>query len=116
MPPTERDRLIHMLEAATDAVQFSTGRSRTDLDHDPMLRRALIQCLEVIGEAAAHIPAQTRAELAEVPWREIRGMRNFLAHAYFTIDLDILWNTVAQDLPGLVHALLDVLSSAEDAP
>jgi uncharacterized protein with HEPN domain len=105
MPPTERDRLVHMLEAARDAVQFSAGRARADLTDDRMLRRALIQCIEVIGEASVHLSPQTRASLPDVPWRSVRGMRNYLAHTYFNVDLDVLWTTVTQDIPTLASAL-----------
>ena len=110
MLPTERDRLSHVLEAAVDVMEFCTGRSRADLDHDRMLRRALIQCLEVIGEASTHISPETRAQLSGLPWREMRGMRNFLAHAYYRVDLDILWETVTQDVPTLAAALRQVLT------
>ena len=109
MPLTERDRLDHMLEAAADALQFSAGRSRAELDRDRMLRRALIQCLEVIGEASTHVSTETRALLPGIPWRDVRGMRNFLAHAYFNVDLDILWKAVTQDVPVLAAALQRVL-------
>lgn len=109
MTPTERDRLDHMLEAAADALQFSAGRSRAELDQDRMLRRALIQCPEVIGEASTHVSAETRALLPGISWRDVRGMRNFLAHAYFNVDHDILWKTVTQDVPVLEAALQRVL-------
>ena len=105
MSPSERDRLTHILEAATDARDFIQRRLRTDLDTDRQLRRALIQCFIVIGEAASHMPAQARAELPDIPWREMRKMRNVVVHAYFGVDLDILWTTATNDLPDLIDAL-----------
>jgi uncharacterized protein with HEPN domain len=109
MPPTERDRLTHMLEAASDVVQFTAGRVRADLDRDRMLRRALVQCIEVIGEASVHVSPGTRAQMLGVPWRNVRGMRNLLAHAYFGINPDILWQTATQEIPPLAAALQEAL-------
>jgi uncharacterized protein with HEPN domain len=104
-----------MLEAATDAMAFCAGRTRADLDHDRMLRRALIQCLEVVGEASVRISAETREQLAEIPWREVRGMRNLLTHAYFELNLDILWKTVVQDVPALAAALQSALGTPDES-
>ena len=76
-----------------------------------MLRRALIQCFEVIGEAATHVTPATRARLSEVPWRSIRGMRNLIAHAYYAVNLDTLWGTANNDVGPLVEALERALSA-----
>jgi uncharacterized protein with HEPN domain len=105
MSPTELDRLAHILEAARDARDFVRGRARADLESDRQLRRALIQCFVVIGEAATRLPAQSRARLPDIPWRDMRNMRNLVVHAYFGVDLDILWDTATSDLPGLIATL-----------
>lgn len=102
-------RLRHMLDAAREAVRFAEGRTRQDLDDDRMLVLALVKDMEIIGEAAYQISAETRAHLANVPWDDIIGMRHRLVHAYFDINLDILWGTLEQDLPPLVDALAAAL-------
>jgi len=88
-----------MADAADTALQFCRGRSRADLDTDVMLRFALTRAVEVIGEAAARVSEAGRAASADVPWPAIVGMRNRLVHAYFDVDKDILWTTVADRLP-----------------
>lgn len=55
----------------------------------------------VIGEAARHIPDDITAQHPEIPWREMRGLRNVVAHAYFTVSPAILWRTITDDLPPL---------------
>ena len=70
-----------------------------------MLLRALVNCLEVVGEAGSRVTASTQARLEEIPWRLIVGMRNRLVHAYFDIDKDVVWATVRDDLPRLEAAL-----------
>ncbi|MGH8246995.1 MAG: HepT-like ribonuclease domain-containing protein, partial [Gammaproteobacteria bacterium] len=60
-----------------------------------------MKCIEIIGEAAAKIGPEVRAQYADIPWADIVGMRNRLIHAYFDIDLGLLYETVTGDLPPL---------------
>src|SRR5437867_6323902 len=77
-----------------------------------MLRRALVQCVQVIGEAASQLAPETRASYPAIPWREIRRMRNILLHAYFGISLDILWRTIEEDLSPPMKVLEQLLNRA----
>lgn len=104
----DRIRLQHMLDAANEALSFARGKDRPDLDDNRMLVLALVKDIEIIGEAAYQIPQETREQLQDIPWEDIVGMRHRLVHAYFDINLDILWQTVQEDLPGLI-ALLNPL-------
>ncbi len=98
-------RLRHMLDAARAALEFVRHRSRADLDHDLQLVWALVKAIEIIGEAAYQLSPETRAEVSGPPWEKIIGMRHRLVHAYFDINLDILWKTVHEGLPPLVRTL-----------
>ena len=98
-------RLRHMLDAAREAVSFIQGKSRSRLEMDRELTLALVKCIEIVGEAANRVTKKRRYELQEIPWPYIISMRNRLIHAYFDIDLDILWNTVTLDLPPLIAEL-----------
>ena len=95
-------RLRHMLDAAHEAMGFAKGRTRSDLDGDRMLVLSLVKDIEIIGEAAFQISRSTRNQLQDIPWDDIIGMRHRLVHAYFDINLDILWRTVEDDLPALI--------------
>ena len=66
---------------------------------------ALVKEVEIVGEAAFQVGGDTRSSLPDVPWDDIIGMRHRLVHAYFDINLDILWRTVEEDLPSLVEIL-----------
>ncbi len=105
MNANDRVRLLHMLDAAQEAMLFSQGRSRADLDSDRMLVLALVKEIEIIGEAANQVTETTRSRYPLIPWIDIVGMRNRLVHAYFDINLDILWQTVQHDLPSLIVEL-----------
>lgn len=95
-------RLRHILDAAREAQSFTIRRRRSDLDKDRMLVLALIKSVENIGEAAFMMSEATKERVPTIPWVDIIGMRHRLVHAYFDINLDVLWQTVKVDLPMLI--------------
>ncbi len=111
MRDEDRIRLQHMIEAAADLAQFIAGRTRADLDHDRQLLFAVVRAVEIFGEAASKITAETQTNAARIPWRQIIGMRNRLVHAYFTVDADVVWTTVTQEVPSLVPLLQALATS-----
>jgi uncharacterized protein with HEPN domain len=94
-----------MLDAAREAIEFAQGRTRVDLNSDRKLVLALVKDIEIIGEAAYQVSQFARDQLPGIPWDDIIGMRHRLVHAYFDINLDILWRTVQEDLPSLIAKL-----------
>ena len=109
MRKTDLVRLHHILDAGREAITFSQGRSRVDLDTDRMLQLSLVRLLEIIGEAAKGLSPEFRSAHAAIPWRKMSGMRDRLIHAYFDVNLDVVWETVRCDLPQLVEALEEIL-------
>lgn len=105
-------RLRHMLDGATEALSFAKGKRREDLAEDRLLVLGLVKAIEIIGEAAYQVSTDTRGSLPELPWEDIIGMRHRLVHAYFDINLDVLWRTVRDDLPSLVAPLEKALKEA----
>lgn len=105
---TRRDdglRLRHMLEHAREAVELAEGRTRQDLNEDRLLQLGLTRLVEIIGEAAYKVSAETRAGHPHIPWPVIVSTRHRLIHGYDSVDYDILWETVQVDMPRLVQAL-----------
>lgn len=94
-----------MLEADEQTQAFVRNKCRDDLERDLQLVWALVKAIEIIGEAAYQVRAETRAQLPDIPWEKITGMRHRLVHAYFDTDLDILWKTVQDGLPPLIAVL-----------
>jgi uncharacterized protein with HEPN domain len=112
----DRVRLQHMLDAARKAVRLTAGRDRGALDaEDDPLPHALVHLISVIGEAASRVSVDTRSEFDAIPWPDIVGMRHRLVHAYFDINLDILWATVQDSLPSLIRSLESVLSPSDSS-
>jgi len=110
MRSEDRIRLQHMLEAARDALAFAAGRTREDLDGDRKLVLAVVKCVEIIGEAASHVSEEGRSEASGLAWKDMVAMRHRLVHAYFDIDLDVVWSTIQEDLPPLADALQGILA------
>ena len=104
MQPEDRIRLRHLREAAGKALTYSDGKQRSDLD-DELLRLALTKLVEIVGEAAKSISPDGRAAIPDVPWRAAARMRDRLVHHYFDINLDVLWQTITEDLPQMLSAL-----------
>lgn len=102
-------RVLHMVAAAESAIKFTTGRKRADLDSDEMLLYAVVRAIELVGEAATKVSAETRAAVRSVPWRDLSNMRNRLVHGYFDINLDIVWKTVSEELPLLLEQLRAII-------
>jgi len=105
-------RLRHMLDAAKEATSFVRNKTRKSFDTDRQLVLSLVKAIEIIGEAAANVTTKCREEFPRIPWRDIVSMRNRLIHAYFDINLDILWKTVDEDLPPLIAELEKIVTGA----
>lgn len=104
-------RLLHMRDAASEAINFIQCQSRESLSANRMLALALVKDIEIVGEAASKISIECRNRYPEIPWAQIIGMRNRLTHAYFEVDLDIVWEVVISDLPLLVMQLEKAIST-----
>ena len=104
-------RLRHMIEAPQEGLGFALHKRREDLDQDRMLTLALIKAIEIVGEAGSKISPEFRERHPEIPWPAILGMRNKLVHAYFQIDLDVVWHTTTNELQPLVESLTAILES-----
>ncbi len=85
--------------------RFVSGMDRKAFEADERTFDAVIRNIEVIGEAAKNLPLDVRGRVPQVDWRKITGMRDILAHAYFGIDKDIVWDVVANKVPELRQAM-----------
>ncbi len=90
------EKIMYYTSSITDQQSFLDDRRTYD---------ATLRNLELLGEAARYVPASVREAAVPVPWRDIIGMRNQLAHGYLGLDDDIVWHAVHNDVPILLRSL-----------
>ena len=95
------DYLNDMLQAVEKAEQFISGMSYDEFAHDEKTIFAVIRALEILGEASNKIPHSIQKGYEEIPWREMKGMRNKLIHDYMGVNVQVVWETVKEDFPEL---------------
>jgi uncharacterized protein with HEPN domain len=102
--------LQHILAEAEYLLSKSQGLSKEDFLRDETLKRAFVRSLEIIGEAAKKVPAETRDQLPAVEWRSMSAMRDRLIHGYFGVDYEIVWDAVIHKIPVLQQQISLALS------
>jgi uncharacterized protein with HEPN domain len=107
-----RDEIMYLQDIAESCKKisrFTAGLSQSGLIGDVKTYDAVVRNLEIIGEAAKHISEDLRRKLPDIEWQKAAGLRDMLAHAYFGIDNDILWDVVQNKIPPLEIAINDFL-------
>ncbi len=87
---------------------FTRDLSESQFLADQRTISAVLYELFVIGEASAHLPTSLKEKHPSIPWPQIKAMRNVLAHAYFGVRMNDVWNTLQRDLPGLHKQLQEI--------
>jgi len=102
-----------ILRAIGKIERFIAGLSFEEFEQNDQIVDAVVRNLEIIGEAAKHVPAEVRARYAAVEWKRVAGFRDIAIHAYFDVDIDIVWTIVTQQLPGFKAIVQQTLSDLE---
>lgn len=102
-------RLRHMLEWARIINRVAAGETRRSFVGNQIMQLAMARSLQIIGEAATNVTAESRRGFVTIPWADIIGMRNRLVHVYYAIDMDVIWKTVTDYIPPLIADLESVL-------
>ena len=104
----------HMLDAMSRIERYMAGVRKEDFfADDSMVAAAVVRELEIIAEAVSQVPGEYQDQYASVPWREITDMRNRLIHGYFSVDYEIVWKTVQEDIPALKQQILTMLQDLQ---
>lgn len=108
---TDEARLLHILDSINHIENFSAGRTKQDLYNDFMYRFSIERQLEIIGEASNGLSDGLQNQFSFVPWAKIISFRNFLAHEYFGVDLELVWSILEQNIPDLKKDIEKILGN-----
>jgi len=102
-----------MLEFCEKVMAYTDGLDKEEFAREGMVHDAVLRNLELIGEAATHIPSDIRERHEEIPWRLIVATRNRLIHGYLGIDEDVIWSIVTDEVPLLRQKLMLILEGQQ---
>lgn len=108
----KRDVTIYIrdiLENMELAEDFAQGMSYDRFINDTKTNYAVTRCIEIMGEAAKHVPESVRKKYPHIPWKDIAGMRDKIIHLYFRVSLERVWLVLKDDIPALKPLILEVL-------
>ncbi len=110
-----RDKVYfqHILDSIGRIEQYVDSLSKDEFMRHFMVQDAVLRNLEIIGEASSKLSQPIKDKYATVPWRDIKAMRNYVAHEYFAVDMEAVWNTVVIHLPILKENVLSILNDVE---
>jgi uncharacterized protein with HEPN domain len=110
---SERPQLLYcqdILESGAAILSYVQGITCDAFVQDRMRYSAVIREFEIIGEAVGKLSEELKNGYPEIPWQDVKDFRNLLAHEYFGVDLEIVWNTIRDDLPMLMDAVQKIVS------
>ncbi|NJP09743.1 MAG: DUF86 domain-containing protein [Leptolyngbyaceae cyanobacterium RU_5_1] len=105
-----RSRVQDILTAIDEIQQCTTGVSFEDFMANRIVMKAALYDYMIIGEASRNIPLEVQALAPQIPWRLMNNMRNVVAHEYFQVELEIVWDSIQNDLPLLIPQLQELLN------
>lgn len=105
--------LLDIVQAGQLILQFAQGLSRDQLASDLRTQSAILYQIAIMGEATKRLSRQFREQHPEVPWDDMAGMRDIVAHQYDRIDLDIVWQVIQRNIPELLNVLVTLLPTQD---
>lgn len=107
-----RDELLYLadiVECCEKVLKFTKGMAYKDFVHDDLHFDAVLRNLEIIGEAVKHVPEEIRKAYPHIAWRKIAGFRDIVAHNYFGVSDEIVWDIVENIIPALLDQMKTIL-------
>ena len=95
----------HILKSINNILEYTSGLTKKNFVKNSLVQDAVIRNFEIIGEATKKVPNDFQQVNSEIPWKEMAGMRDKLIYDYIGVDIDVIWQTIEQDLPVLKKLL-----------
>jgi len=106
----DRDYLSDIREAIQRIAAYTAGLNYEQFMQDNKTQDAVVRNLEIIGEATKNLSSHLRRTYAQIPWKDLAGMRDKMIHHYFGINYEIVWTIAKEELPGLLSQIQDILT------
>lgn len=110
-PRNWKMRITDILECISRIQRYTQGMGFDEFETDDKTIDSVLRNLEVIGEASRRIPQEIKSQYTDLPWAEMNTMRNIVIHEYHGVNLNIIWQTITNDLPPLVPRLKEILEA-----
>jgi uncharacterized protein with HEPN domain len=101
--------LLDIVRAGQLVLQFAQGLNREQLASDVLRQSAILYQISIMGEATKRLSREFREQHSEVPWDDVAGMRDIIAHQYDRVDLDIVWQVIQRNIPELLNMITPLL-------
>lgn len=111
LPRNWKMRITDILECISRIQRYTQGMGFDEFETDDKTIDSVLRNLEVIGEASRRIPQEIKSQYTDLPWAEMNTMRNIVIHEYHGVNLNIIWQTITNDLPPLVPRLKEILEA-----
>ena len=99
----------HIMEEIEVVERSIEGKNKAEVVDDDILSRAVVRSIEVIGEAVKKLSPEAKAKYPDIPWKNIAGTRDHLIHAYFAVDMDIVWDIIQNKFPEIKPAIHEII-------
>lgn len=106
--------LLDIVRAGQLVLQFAQGLNREQLASDVLRQSAILYQISIMGEATKRLSREFREQHPEVPWDDVAGMRDIIAHQYDRVDLDIVWQVIQRNIPELLDMITPLLPVQDD--
>ncbi len=103
--------LQHILQECDFLINNSSNLTYEEFVNNPILQRAFVRSIEIIGEAVKNLPMEFRNSYPAIPWKRIAGTRDILIHEYFGIDYELVWKVIKESIPPLRKEILNILAN-----
>ena len=113
MPRDYKAFINDILEAISRVEFYTVSFTIDDFSESQLYQDAVVRNLEIIGEAVKHLPDKLTGKYPDIEWKKIAGLRDILIHAYFGIDVEIVWDVIQNKLPELKDQISLILSKIE---
>ena len=110
-PRNWKIRITDILESIEHITAYTEDMTLSEFQTDQKTIDSVLRNLEIIGEATRHIPQNIIKKYSDLPWNEMRAMRNIVIHEYFGVNLNIIWHTTQVNLPTIVDRLKEILEN-----